>query len=422
MFRCNAIKEARNDAWKKLVSEVGTWVQELSETDRGILAAGRFPQKIWGLMDRKEKEGSAHRRPGERDVLWRARVQNAFATWGEGMEQIRKSKGDYGWWFAKKEAGMDTTCDACGQKGECYLQEDGEVVCASCLVKEREDAEGEGCSRCGKLGPSGVCEECKQWERYLQEQKEEGEVVEECMICGEHTGGQLVCDECRSTWQIATDLGELAESKGTGGATGDSTGAAEQKQGGRGDGGLGRKRGREEDREERAMGLALANSRADERARHERARPHKLRLQRRVSREGKQIIDVMGDGNCFFHVMVRQAEQFGVVMTHQELRSKVCQFFEDNRRTKLGDTELESFVTGKWEDFIGRLRRNAWGEDIVIRAAATILKVEIVVISSIESMEEPTRLRPLVGRPADGKRVMLGHLDIPGQEHFVSVE
>ena len=242
------------------------------------------------------------------------------------------------------------------------------------------------------------------------------------MICGVQTGGHIVCDDCQALWHDAKDKQGSAQSHGAEEVPEGQAGGKGHRQEAGGEADSGKGRGGDDDREEQAMAMALADSRADEQARRERSRPHRLRLQHRVSRAGKQIVDVMGDGNCLFHAMVKQAAMFGEVMTHHELRSKVCDFFEQNRGTKLGAADLESFVAGNWEDFMRRLRRDAWGEDIVIRAAATVLKAKVDVISSIESMEQPTPLKPLVGEPAEGRSIILGHLDVLGVEHFVSVE
>ena len=40
----------------------------------------------------------------------------------------------------------------------------------------------------------------------------------------------------------------------------------------------------------------------------------------------------------------------------------------------------------------------------------------------VGSMEEPFPLKTMVGEPAEGRRIMSGHLDVPGAGHFISVE
>ena len=123
MFCCEAIKDTRGKEWAKLARKVGGWILEVKEFDMGVLAAGRFPRRVWDFMLKKEREGKATRQPGERSEPWRARVQAACSVFGEAMEQVRKEKGAYGWHFKTGDP-----CDVCGEHGQCYTHEDGSEV------------------------------------------------------------------------------------------------------------------------------------------------------------------------------------------------------------------------------------------------------------------------------------------------------
>ena len=138
---------------------------------------------------------------------------------------------------------------------------------------------------------------------------------------------------------------------------------------------------------------------------------------------GGKIVDVQGDGSCFYHAIARQAEGMGLLIHHRQLRKEVCEFFEEKRGiVMVGDQKLEAFVAGDWDHFMEQLRGDSYAEDVVMRAAATILKAEIRVYSSIESAVGYKPLRPLVGECHEGRVFRIGHLDIAGREHFVSVE
>jgi hypothetical protein len=170
------------------------------------------------------------------------------------------------------------------------------------------------------------------------------------------------------------------------------------------------------------MQRALRESKEHGAAELLRGKPHWDRLTKRVQEVGSKIVDVQGDGSCFYHAIARQAEGKGMVIPHRELRNEVCYFFQNKRDMMIGDQKLEAFVVGDWDRFMEQLRGDSYAEDVVMRAAATILKAEIVVYSSIESAVRPRILRPLVGGTQEGRIFRIGQLDIPGREHFVSVE
>ena len=441
MFRCEAIKENRRKEMTKLAGKVGAWILEVKEFDMGVLAAGRFPRRVWDMMLKKEKEGKATRQPGERNESWRARVQAACSFFGEAMEQIRKEKGAYGWYFK-----TGVPCDVCGEQGQCYTNEDGSEVCIKCLEKEQMEAEAwEGCTRCGRLGPTGLCESCAMWERAQQEGQEvsgDGGAEElavlahrykadsewgqeekdmQCWICGVYTAGDAFCDDCRPIVEgidevqqrtVTHDKSRLEkgggyEEKG-GGKVGHAQGGKGQEQS--------NKRRRELTEEDRAMQQAIDESKRTEAAKWREALPHWNKLKERVEKAGLKIVDVRGDGSCFFHAIERQAEKMGERITHRILRERVCVFFWEHK------SNLKDFVAGDWDTFMQKLQRDSYAEDVVIRAAASVLRAKIEVYSSIESYVRPKSLGPLVGQPEQGRVFRVGQLDIPGREHFVSLE
>ena len=118
----------------------------------------------------------------------------------------------------------------------------------------------------------------------------------------------------------------------------------------------------------------------------------------------------------FFHAIERQAEKMGERITHRDLRERVCVFFREHKR------DLKDFVAGDWDTFMQKLQRDSYAEDVVIRAAASVLRAKIEVYSSIESYVRPKTLGPLVGQPHEGRVFRVGQLHIPGREHFVSLE
>ena len=57
MFRCEAIKEVREKEWTKIAGKLGIWIREIGEFDMGVLAAGRFPRRVWEFMLKKRARG-----------------------------------------------------------------------------------------------------------------------------------------------------------------------------------------------------------------------------------------------------------------------------------------------------------------------------------------------------------------------------
>ena len=123
-----------------------------------------------------------------------------------------------------------------------------------------------------------------------------------------------------------------------------------------------------------------------------------------------------GDGSCFFHAIERQAQRMGERITHRDLRERVCAFFWEHKGS------LKDFVAGDWDTFMQNLQRDSYAEDVVIRATTSVLRAKIEVYSSIESYVRPKVVGPLVGQLQEGRVFRVGQLDIPGREHFASVE
>ena len=102
-------------------------------------------------------------------------------------------------------------------------------------------------------------------------------------------------------------------------------------------------------------------------------------------------VKVPGDGDCFYHVLIRWLNlRRRVNITVDKLRSDIADFMEKERQTfeplMVDDTTFEDFTMGA--------RGSAWADDVVMMAAARKFNVRLRIISP---RKVPTVIEPPAG-------------------------
>ena len=151
-----------------------------------------------------------------------------------------------------------------------------------------------------------------------------------------------------------------------------------------------------------------------------------IRLSRRVAPKGAnienldkkllfrnlRIVDVLGDGNCFFRALSHQL--FGDAESHQIVRQAAT-----DQVLRNPELYTESLINNDIQHFVLSLSKDReWANNHAIQAAADAFGVSIEIINSNSVSFAPVTVLPQ-GIPQNlvNKRIILGHID---QVHFVS--
>ncbi|XP_022809132.1 uncharacterized protein LOC111346088 isoform X2 [Stylophora pistillata] len=137
-----------------------------------------------------------------------------------------------------------------------------------------------------------------------------------------------------------------------------------------------------------------------------------------VSDKGFRISDNQGSGNCMFHALSEQLETVnGIKTQHGQLRRSLVQYLKENPKLPDG-TDLSHFVHGHktWADYLAYVEQDgAWGDHLILCAAANFFKTCIHVVSSLHN---DVVVRPHC--PVDeSKPLVLGHIH---EVHYVSLQ
>ncbi|PFX12537.1 OTU domain-containing protein, partial [Stylophora pistillata] len=144
-----------------------------------------------------------------------------------------------------------------------------------------------------------------------------------------------------------------------------------------------------------------------------------LELKKIALDKGFRIVDNEGSGNCMFFALSDQLEiTMGIKIKHDELRQILVQYLRKNPQLP-GETNMFHFVHGhqSWADYLTYMEQDgAWGDHVVLCAAANCYKTCIHVVSSLSAAHDVI-LRPQC--PVDKSRTLaLGHIH---EVHFVSL-
>ena len=136
-------------------------------------------------------------------------------------------------------------------------------------------------------------------------------------------------------------------------------------------------------------------------------------LEKKLLLRNLRIVDVLGDGNYFFRVLLHQL--FGDTEIHQIVHKAATDQVLQNPETYTG-----SLINNDIQHFVLSLSKNRKWADHAIHAAADAFGVSIEIINSNTVNFAPVRVLPH-GIPQNliKKRIILGHID---QVHFVSTE
>jgi hypothetical protein len=110
-------------------------------------------------------------------------------------------------------------------------------------------------------------------------------------------------------------------------------------------------------------------------------------LEINANRAGYQVrAETEGDGNCLFAAIHDQLERVGISdFTPATLRVNIVGYLRKHPRMDNG-TELFSFVNGhqSWEAYLSSMSRSGtWGDHLVLRAASEMLRMRLLIISSV---------------------------------------
>ena len=137
-------------------------------------------------------------------------------------------------------------------------------------------------------------------------------------------------------------------------------------------------------------------------------------LEKKLLLRNLRIVDVLGDGNCFFRALSHQ------LFDNAEIHQIVHQAATDQ---DLHNPELykESLINNDIQHFVLSLSKDReWADNHEIQAAADVFGVSIEIINSNSVSFAPvTVLSQGIPQNLVNKRIILGHI---GQVHFVSTE
>ncbi|XP_022784769.1 uncharacterized protein LOC111325258 isoform X2 [Stylophora pistillata] len=145
-----------------------------------------------------------------------------------------------------------------------------------------------------------------------------------------------------------------------------------------------------------------------------------LELRKISSRTGFKISENPGSGNCMFYALSDQlAILKGIKIQHGELRQTLVQFLKGNPKLPDG-TDLFHFVHGyqTWAEYLTHMEQDgAWGDHVILCAAANCYEMCIRVVSSLPHNNDVI-ITPHC--PVDeSKPLVLGHIH---EVHYVSLQ
>ena len=149
-------------------------------------------------------------------------------------------------------------------------------------------------------------------------------------------------------------------------------------------------------------------------------------LKRIALKKGFKIVDVPGDGNCFFYAVLHGIKSFNFMQhpSGPELRHKVIEFFESNDDYSLhyrhfleNGTDVDSISSsGRFNSYVEDLRKGAWADHVTVQAVADMLNINIRVLNTIS----PDWAHNIQPRAQNSPNVV--NIGLIGENHYVALE
>ncbi|KAK3107298.1 hypothetical protein FSP39_011340 [Pinctada imbricata] len=138
---------------------------------------------------------------------------------------------------------------------------------------------------------------------------------------------------------------------------------------------------------------------------------------------GREIHDVLPDGNCMFRSIIDQLRMQGELdWTAMSLRTKAVEYLRENPHQDDG-THLAEFLPfdgDTWLEYLKRMSKDTeWGDNIILRGLAEVIGRNICIISAFGDLHNQTTVSPSVKRDTtESDDVFLGHIN---DQHYVSL-
>ena len=123
--------------------------------------------------------------------------------------------------------------------------------------------------------------------------------------------------------------------------------------------------------------------------------------------------DPPGDGNCQFSVVCASLTSIGLYRSVENLRKQVVQYLENN-------PHMQDFTAVPWHTYLENMATDGtYGDHLTLQAAADLLNVEFIVISSLGPAA--TKIISLTdSHPLCSFRI--GHFAEGDGEHYVGLQ
>ena len=139
---------------------------------------------------------------------------------------------------------------------------------------------------------------------------------------------------------------------------------------------------------------------------------HRTLIDERLASVRKVAVKTDEDGNCQFKAVLNTLGIATSALTHEELRTAVCDYME-------GDPLFwQEFMLGQtFEEYIAKMRipGKTWGDDLTLNAIAHILNVPIRVVTTTSSHQWSRLIPPLLPSNSEKEEIFIA---LHGERHY----
>ena len=132
----------------------------------------------------------------------------------------------------------------------------------------------------------------------------------------------------------------------------------------------------------------------------------------RLARIGLAVINIVGNGNCFFHSVSHQL--YKTETYHTQIRAVGIQHLINCHKQF-----IESNTEQSWMQYLQNMSRlGTWADNIIIQAVANAHNLTIHIIESAQNFAESTVVSPVyTEQERNSRHIYIGHVD---EMHYVS--